>query len=317
MAKKRRKSADAAETEPKAAKAEAKGAKAAAKVRPAHARRKVPNWPVLILALAGMALAGFLAVSAWVEQALPYCSAGSPCDVVQSSRWSRLLGIPIAAWGFGAYAALAWVASQVRAVELHWKLSWTLSLLALAVSVYLTAISLFVLQATCAYCLASAGVALALFAVVAWQSPQGLADFKWPSWLAQTGALAAVLLVALHLYYSGVFTAAMGPEDLYLRALAEHLGQSEAQFYGAAWCERCQRQKDLFGASAGRLPYVECSPARNAPLAPICAVNGVENFPTWIIRNRRYEGMLTPEELARYSVFVPPPGVAAPGEGTR
>ena len=313
MAKKRRKNPAAAEAEPRPAKAEekpAKPAKAAAKARPAHARRKVPNWPVLILALAGMALAGFLTVYAWMEQALPYCSAGSPCDVVQSSRWSRLAGLPIAAWGFASYAALAWVAFRVRGLELHWKICWTLSLLMLAVSLYLSAISLFVLEAACSYCLASAGVAAALFAVSAWQFPQGLPDFKWPGWLAQTGALAAVVVVALHLHYSGVFTPDMGPEDPYLRALAEHLSQGDAQFYGAFWCERCQRQKELFGASASRLPYVECSPGgRNAPLAPICTVKGVENFPTWIIRDRRYTGMLSPEELARHSAFAPPPGV--------
>jgi uncharacterized membrane protein len=272
-----------------------------------RARRKLPNWPVLILALAGMALSGFLTGTAWLGQELPYCTAGSSCDIVQSSRWGYLLGLPISAWGFGAFAVLAFVAARVRGAELHWKLSWTVALLAAAISLYLTAIALFALQAACVYCLASTGIALTLFGVVAWQAPGGLPEFTWPGWLAQTGGLAAVVVIALHLHYSGAFSPAMGDEDPYLRALAEHLSASEARFYGAFWCPHCEEQKELFGPSAARLPYIECSPGgRNAPPAAICSANGVSTFPTWVIDGRRYVGKLSPDELARHSRFVPP-----------
>ena len=42
-------------------------------------------------------------------------------------------------------------------------------------------------------------------------------------------------VLALHLHYRGVFDAAAGPEDPYLRAIAEHLEASGAVFYGAYW----------------------------------------------------------------------------------
>ena len=55
------------------------------------------------------------------------------------------------------------------------------------------------------------------------------------------------------------------------RALAEHLTNEGAVFYGAEWCSHCQEQKRLFGASASRLPYIECSPSgRNAPQSSTC-----------------------------------------------
>ena len=63
------------------------------------------------------------------------------------------------------------------------------------------------------------------------------------------------------------------------RALAEHLAEEGALFYGASWCPHCQEQKRLFGASASRLPYIECSPAgRNTPQAPSCNSAGVQDL---------------------------------------
>ena len=37
----------------------------------------------------------------------------------------------------------------------------------------------------------------------------------------------------VHLHYQGVFDPAAGPEDPRLRALAEHLTEAGARFYGA------------------------------------------------------------------------------------
>ena len=273
----------------------------------ARTRRKLPNWPVLVLALAGAGLSGFLAASSRFGQSLPYCSAGSACELVQTSRWAYLFGIPVAAWGMLAFLTMAFVAGQVRQVEWHWKSLWTLSLLSLAISVYLTVIALVALEAACPYCLVSLGITAAVFGVVAWQYPPGLPDFAWPAWLAQTGGLALVVVAAFHFYHAGWLGADAGPEDPYLKALAIHLNQSDAQFFGAEWCPRCQDQKEMFGRSAFRLPFVDCSPGgRNAPPAPICSVNGVESYPTWIIRGERHLGILPLAELARLSGFQPP-----------
>ena len=108
----------------------------------------------------------------------------------------------------------------------------------------------------------------------------------------------------LHLHFSGVFHAAAGPEDPYLKALAIHLTEVGTKFYGASWCPHCNDQKELFRNSAYRLPYVECSPrGRNGPPARACAVLDIRNFPTWMIDGRRYTQLLGTDSLARYSGF--------------
>ena len=153
-----------------------------------------------------------------------------------------------------------------------------------------------------------------LFAVVAWQYPPGLLDVSWPVWVGQTAAVAAVVVAGMHFANSGVVPGLSGEEDRYLKALATHIDDSGAQFYGAFWCPHCIEQKDMFGNSADRLPYVECTPGgRNAPLAPACGVQGITTFPTWIIDGQRYPRVLSTDELIRLTGFVPPESLDSDG----
>ena len=64
-------------------------------------------------------------------------------------------------------------------------------------------------------------------------------------------------------------------------------------------------QKDLFAASSDRLPYVECSPNGKEGLkAIVCLEEQVNRYPTWIIKGRRYKGVIKPEQLAAYSGYT-------------
>ncbi len=60
----------------------------------------------------------------------------------------------------------------------------------------------------------------------------------------------------------------------------------------------------MFGSSAYRLPYVECTPdGRTGPMNFTCVANEVKDYPTWIINGRRYVGLASVEELAARSRF--------------
>jgi uncharacterized membrane protein len=294
--------AASASFESKAARREAHKESGAFK-RAGGGRRKLPNWPLLALSLVGMALAGYLSYTAWTGEKLAYCGTGSGCDTVQSSRWATLFGLPIAFWGLLAYTALAWISVRVKNVSTHWQAAWLVALPALGISLYLTGVSLWVLQATCAYCLTSLGLIAAVVAVLAVQG-RAVPGISWPGWLSATGGLAAAIVLLLGLHYGGVFSAAAGPEDPYLRGLAEHLKTSGATFYGAAWCPHCQEQKADFGASAERLPYVECSPnGPNQPSAPVCVAQGIQSYPTWVFGTERHVGNLSVDDLVQKSGY--------------
>jgi uncharacterized membrane protein/glutaredoxin len=265
--------------------------------------REAPNWPLFLLALTGMGLTGYLTFTAWQGKLVAGCTVGSACDVVLNSRWSTLLGMPTSFWGFLAYAFIAAVAWN-KYSDSQWKLAWFVSIVGVVYSLYLTGISFFVLQAACPYCLASLGVMTAIFVTTLLQKPADLPGFSWGPWLGKTAGTGAVLVLALHLHYAGYWGKASGPEDPWIRGLAEHLSRTEAKFYGASWCPHCTEQKQLFGESARRLPYVECSPAGpNSRQASVCNDAGIKSYPTWIINGERYTGTQNLNALAQYSKY--------------
>jgi thiol-disulfide isomerase/thioredoxin len=207
-----------------------------------------------------------------------------------------------------AYAALA-VIAFVRRADKQWSYAWTIVFFGVCYSVYLTVVSLTILESACPYCLTSLVLMGAALALVVMQRPPEMARRSWLGLAAGRGVLAGLVILLLHANYVAPQEAPAGPEDPTVRALAEHLAEQGVLFYGASWCPHCQEQKRLFGASADRLPYIECSPAGpNSPQAPSCNRAGVQTYPTWIINDRAYVGeVLSLAQLADASGF---PGAA-------
>jgi uncharacterized membrane protein len=260
----------------------------------------------LALSSLGVVLAGYLTWTALTGGAVQGCSAGSGCDVVLNSRWATLLGLPTSLWGLLLYAGLAGIAF-VRRADKHWSYAWTAALFGVCYSLYLTLVSLTVLDSTCPYCLTSLGLMTGILALVVFQRPTEMARRSWKGLIAGRAALAAVVILILHANYTAPQAEPLGPEDPMTRELAEHLKESGALFYGASWCPHCQEQKRIFGASASRLPYIECSPGGrpNAPQAAVCNAAGVQSYPTWVINGRAIAGrVMTLAELADASGFL-------------
>lgn len=264
-----------------------------------------PNVPLLALSVIGMALAGYLTYTGWSGAQAAFCEAGSDCDLVQSSRWGSFLGVPTAFWGLLTYAAIAYMALRMPQPAVQWGWATLVASTGWAVSVYLTAVSVFVLEATCPYCLASLGVFTAILGLLAWQRPPVRSSWRRP--LVPAAMAAALVMLAMHGQSGGPVIPAEG-EDPYLAGLAAALSDSGARFYGASWCPHCNEQKALFGLSAERLPYIECSPGgRQGPTAPACASAGVRSYPTWVFPDgERIVSVLTASELAERIDYTGP-----------
>ncbi len=266
--------------------------------------KQTPDWSVVCLALLGMAITAYLSFGSLFSNAPLFCGPESGCDIVQNSRFGTLLGLPIALWGFGLYAWIALSAYSMPAKPKRWKrLAW-LTALGLAISLYLTLAGLLFLEAWCAWCLASQLTMLALFLAVWLRPPESGPGMSWLVWNRN--------LLLISLFFSGVLYAwqdglLQPPENQELRALAEHLDATGAAYFGAFWCPNCQDQRELFGRSADRLPYVECSPnGRGGIVAFECVSNDITAYPTWIIDGRRHQRVLSIDELKRLSGFKEP-----------
>ncbi len=175
------------------------------KKQPAQRRMKKPNRILAGLAAAGMILSAYLVISGWLETAPLLCSDGSACDIVQKSRWGTFLMLPTALWGFLTYALLFYIGIKVRNIGSHWKSAWRVSMIGLGYSIYLIGISVFVIKATCAYCITSFIIMLAIFVVMTFQRPKALPKFNFMAFARQTIIIAMVFVAGMHLHYSGIF----------------------------------------------------------------------------------------------------------------
>jgi len=131
--------------------------------------RRLGGWLVALLALAGLAIALYLAYVE-VTQVAAVCGPVGECNIVQSSRYARILSVPVAILGTLYYVAVLgiWLLLRLDLSRLtRWAPNMLLGLTILGVlfSIYLTALELLVINAVCAWCLSSAVISTLLLLV--------------------------------------------------------------------------------------------------------------------------------------------------------
>jgi uncharacterized membrane protein len=114
------------------------------------------------LALIGLGISIYLTVLKLAGE-VPLCVVGGGCESVQTSRYSLLLGIPVAAYGaawsaVALAAAVAWFRTDDRRALL---LLYLGGLAGTLFEAYLVYLELFVIHAVCSWC-ATYGVTVVL-----------------------------------------------------------------------------------------------------------------------------------------------------------
>lgn len=134
---------------------------------PLRPESSLERWAQLVLIIAGLGVAGYLAYVE-TQRAETFCGPIGDCNAVQQSPYARLFGVlPIGVLGVVGYLALmvAWLANKSK-VE-SWRTLAALAMTGMAFfgtlfSIYLTALELFVIRAICIWCLSSAVIMAAL-----------------------------------------------------------------------------------------------------------------------------------------------------------
>jgi len=119
---------------------------------------------ILFFSFFGFIDAAYLSVSYYLGEA-PNCYLFNGCDIVTTSSYSKILGVPISLFGAFYYLFIFFAS---LAIILHNKTTFTkyifgVSSFGFAVSIFLTYVQFFVLQALCIYCLSSAIFTLIIF----------------------------------------------------------------------------------------------------------------------------------------------------------
>jgi uncharacterized membrane protein len=121
---------------------------------------------VALLALAGLFLSLYLTLFKLGYIGHLACAAGS-CERVQTSHWSVLIGVPVAGWGVAFYLAVLSVSvagtqQSLAGSPVVSRLLTAMTAAGVLFSAYLTSLELFVIHATCIYCVASACIVTAM-----------------------------------------------------------------------------------------------------------------------------------------------------------
>jgi uncharacterized membrane protein len=120
-----------------------------------------------VLTLAGIGVAAYLT---YVHYAglQPFCAGGSHgCERVQSSSYASVGGLPVALLGLAGYVAIA--VALVAPGERARLAATALAVTGFGFSAYLTYLELFVIDAICQWCVASAVILTLLTVVTVWR----------------------------------------------------------------------------------------------------------------------------------------------------
>ena len=117
-----------------------------------------------VLAVAGMGVAAYLTYTHWADKPVA-CGPVGDCNLVQTSEYSAIAGVPVALLGFLLCAALLGVVLwRVGLDRSGMAEEWAplavfgMTLMGVAYAAYLTYVELFVLEAICIYCVTLASI---------------------------------------------------------------------------------------------------------------------------------------------------------------
>lgn len=264
-------------------------------------RELILNRAITGMAVAGLAVSGYLAYLQFSSANAAFCAEGSGCDIVRDSIHSRLFGVPIALLGVLGYAAILAISLwPAKAASKRLPLL-LMGLAGFTFSAYLTYLELAVIKAVCPYCIVSAVLITGILIASLLQKP--LVPNLSRGRLAFSAGL--VVLIALIVPILAQRPAAQAPAQTdFQTGLAKYLNSQGVVLYGAYWCPHCNNQKELFGKAASLVNYIECDPRGQNPNVQLCKEKGIKLYPTWEIKGTRYEGVMSLDELAKLSGFA-------------
>jgi uncharacterized membrane protein len=128
-------------------------------------------WAPVVLSALGILVSGYLSVDRFIGGSLA-CSRWAQCDVVNTSVYAKIYGVPVSFIGLAGYLVLlglaltslqAWGPARRRLLAV----SLVLALGGVGFSAYLTYLELYVIKAFCSWCVSSATL-ISLLAIVGW-----------------------------------------------------------------------------------------------------------------------------------------------------
>lgn len=255
---------------------------------------------ITLLALAGLVLMGYSTYIHFANtQSFCDISKEVSCDVVQTSLYSEIFGIPVSVLGMLYFITVLFKSLRKMDAD-DFKFLFFLTAFVLVPSLYLSGMEYFVIKSFCILCEVSK---LMMFGIL------GISCAAMRFQIRSLGRMLAPIVIA-GLVVSGIVyfvqSGTVVKEDY--TAFVEHLNEKGWVYYKSYTCSNCKRQEKLFGDAYQKLNAVECHPKGPNGNPELCLKRNITKTPTWLLEQddqemMRLEGLQPIEDLMKISGY--------------
>lgn len=219
------------------------------------------------------------------------------CDVVTTSIYSEIFGVPVSILGLG-YFGLTFLLTIFNRRKGVFQLLFFLTLFVLIPSLYLTATEAFVIKSFCILCETSKALMFAILIT---------------SFVAMKQKASIVFRMAIPIIIAGIVAAGVtyfaqtgNVTQKDYTTFVQSLNEEGVVYYKSVKCNNCKRQEKLLGDAYTKLNSVECHPEGENPQPDLCLSKGINKTPTFILEPEgtevsRLEGLQPIEDLANWA----------------
>lgn len=219
------------------------------------------------------------------------------CDIVITSIYSEIFGIPVAILGLVYFLIVLLLTLFNRRKEVF-RTIFFLTLFVFIPSLYLTALELFVIKSICILCESSKVLMLAIL-ITSFLAMRAKA--KTIFWMSIPVVIAGLAATGI-MYFAQ--TGGVTQEDH--SEFISCLNEKGVVYYKSVRCSNCRRQEKLLGKAYLELNSVECHPEGKNPQPEFCLEKGISKTPTFLLEVngkelKRLIGIQQVEDLAAFA----------------
>lgn len=219
------------------------------------------------------------------------------CDVVTTSIYSEIFGLPISILGLGYFGSALLLTVFYRKKE-YFQVLFLLTFFVLIPSLYFSILEATVIGAWCVLCETSKLLMITILAISLQAMKQ---KFSVVARMAFPVLIAGVVAAGVT-YFAQTGNVVKKDYTIFVQSLNER----GVVYYKSVKCNNCKRQEKLFGESIKKLNSVECHPDGENPQPELCLTKGIKKTPTFLIEMggvevKRLEGLQQLDDLANWA----------------
>ena len=251
---------------------------------------------MILLALCGLGIMIYLTVLHYT-QAKSFCDLSETvsCDVVTTSIYSEIFGIPISIGGLAFFAFVLFMLVKGNPKTLYQGIFFS-TLFFLVPSLYFSLTEVLFIKAFCILCETSKAFMLVILILSYTRAKQAV------TMNAVAPILIAGLVMSGVIYFAQTSTFSKVDNS----ELVACLNEKGVVYYKSVRCSNCRRQEMILGDAYKKLTSVECHPDGENPQVELCLKKDISKTPIFIMEQngneiKRLVGRQSVKDLADFA----------------